>query len=135
MTAWKRDQVLLIGYSLGADVLPFMASRLPPDLLAHVRLIALLGPSHSTPLEIRVKDDRASELPVLPEVQKLRGRTLLCVGARGEADSLCSRDWPAGPERSNWTGAHAFTGDYAALADRILHTAGGHATSGAHGGI
>ena len=37
------DKVVLIGYSLGADVLPFMASRLKPDLVNRVVLIALLG--------------------------------------------------------------------------------------------
>ena len=36
LPAWGRQQLLLVGYSLGADVLPFMASRLPPDLLGRV---------------------------------------------------------------------------------------------------
>jgi type IV secretory pathway VirJ component len=135
MSAWKRDQVVLVGYSLGADVLPFMASRLPPDLLAHVRLIALLGPSHSTPLEIRVKENKASELPVLPELQKLRGRPLLCIGARGEADSLCPEIGALG-QSVELEGSHAFSGDYAALADRILQAARGSSkpAGGAGGG-
>lgn len=128
LTAWRRDGVLLVGYSLGADVLPFMASRLPPDLLARVRVIALLGPSPTTPLEIRVKEDRKSELPVLPELQKLRGRPILCVGARGEADSLCPAIGPLG-QSVELDASHAFTGDYGMLADRILaaarRTAGG----------
>ncbi len=135
ISAWKRDQVVLVGYSLGADVLPFMASRLPPDLLAHVRLIALLGPSHSTPLEIRVKENKASELPVLPELQKLRGRPILCIGARGEADSLCPEIGPLG-QSVELEGSHAFSGDYAALADRILQAARGSSkpAGGAGGG-
>ncbi|HWU39792.1 MAG TPA: AcvB/VirJ family lysyl-phosphatidylglycerol hydrolase, partial [Candidatus Acidoferrum sp.] len=33
LTAWNKRSVILAGYSMGADVLPFMADRLPPDLL------------------------------------------------------------------------------------------------------
>lgn len=45
LAAWHRDQVLLIGYSRGADVLPFMAHRLPDDLRARVRIVAIMGPT------------------------------------------------------------------------------------------
>src|SRR5436309_4433059 len=42
---WKKQRVLFIGYSRGADVLPFMIARLPAELRAKTRLLALLGPS------------------------------------------------------------------------------------------
>ena len=32
LAAWKKQKVLLVGYSFGADVIPFMATRLPDDL-------------------------------------------------------------------------------------------------------
>jgi type IV secretory pathway VirJ component len=120
LEALNRGQVLLIGYSLGADVLPFMASRLPADLLDRVRVIALLGPSHTTPFEIRLKEDKGSELPVMPEVEKLRGRPVLCIAAAGEEDSLCSDLGSDLGETVELRGSHAFNGDYEQLADRIL---------------
>ena len=40
---WHKNKVILIGYSRGADALPFMVSRLPDDVRASVALIALLG--------------------------------------------------------------------------------------------
>jgi len=120
LASWKRDRVLLVGYSLGADVLPFMASRLPADLLDRVRQIALLGPSHTTPFEIRVKEDKRSELPLMPEVVKLRGRPLLCVAAAGEEDSLCPDLGPELARTVELKGSHAFNGDYEQLADSIL---------------
>ncbi len=120
LAAWKRDQVVLVGYSLGADVLPFLTSRLPADLLAKVRLVALLGPSHTTPFDIRVKDDKATELPVLPEIAKLSGRPLLCLGGEGEADSLCPEIAQRGLGQAvELRGSHAFDGDYATLASHI----------------
>jgi type IV secretory pathway VirJ component len=120
LTTWNRGQVLLVGYSLGADVLPFLANRLPPDLLDRVRVIALLGPSHRTPFEIRIKEDKSSELPVMPEVEKLRGRPILCIAAAGEEDSLCSDLAPGLGQTVELRGSHAFNGDYEQLADRIL---------------
>ena len=45
LAVWSKQEVLLIGYSFGADVLPFFANRLPADLLEQVRLVALLGPA------------------------------------------------------------------------------------------
>src|SRR5579862_3485190 len=46
LDAWKADSVILIGYSRGAGVVPFMVNRMDDDLRVHVRLIALLGAEH-----------------------------------------------------------------------------------------
>jgi type IV secretory pathway VirJ component len=123
LAASGRKQALLIGYSLGADVLPFMVSRLPADLREKVALVALIGPSHSAPMEIRVTEDKATELPVLPEVKKLRGWPLLCVAGQGEQDSLCPDLDAQLARRVELPGAHAFDGNYPALADHILEAA------------
>src|SRR4029450_9754433 len=90
------QRVVLLGYSRGADVLPFMASRLPPDLRARVALVGLLGPGTSVDFEFHLSEwvadaARAGALPVRPEVEKLRGMPILCIYGAAEADSL----WPA----------------------------------------
>lgn len=123
LQAWHSSKVLLVGYSLGADVLPFLAARLPEELARQVGLIVLIGPSHSTSLAIRIHEDKASELPVLPEVQKLAGRPLLCVSGQGEADSLCNDLDPKLARRAALPGSHAFSGEVPAVADRILREA------------
>jgi type IV secretory pathway VirJ component len=124
--AWGKQQLLLVGYSLGADVLPFMAGRLPPDLLGRVRLIALLGPSRMTSFEFHLTDwlggSGGGDRPVLPEVTKLRGRPLLCLYGQEEKDSLCTEIGGLGKAVA-LEGSHHFGGDYAALADRILREA------------
>jgi len=56
LTTWKKDKVVLIGYSLAADVLPFMANRLELDLLNRVVLIALLGPGNDANFEFHLTD-------------------------------------------------------------------------------
>jgi type IV secretory pathway VirJ component len=124
--AWGKQQLLLVGYSLGADVLPFMAGRLPPDLLGRVRLIALLGPSRMTSFEFHLTDwlggSGGGDRPVLPEVAKLRGRPLLCLYGQEEKDSLCTEIGGLGKAVA-LQGSHHFGGDYPAIADRILREA------------
>jgi type IV secretory pathway VirJ component len=122
LAAWGKQHLLLAGYSLGADVLPFMANRLPADLQARIRLIALLGPGRRTSFEFHLTDwlgGSGGDLPVLPEVAKLRGKPLLCLYGQQEQDSLCTEIGALGKAVS-FQGSHHFGGAYASLADRIL---------------
>ena len=95
--AWKREEAILVGYSRGADVIPFMADRLPPDLLEKVRLMVLLGPEKTEDFEFHFSDLIPDYVPtedyqVLPEVQRLRAkrffaymerkRPIPCAGSR-----------------------------------------------------
>ncbi len=125
LAVWHKQRVLLIGYSLGADVLPFMFNRLSPPLQKQVELIALLGPSKLASFEFHVTQwvggGSNTDRPVLPEVQKLRGRApVLCLYGKEEEDSICPGLSPALGKSIGFAGAHHFGGDYGALADRIL---------------
>ena len=48
--------MLLVGYSFGADVLPFVVNRLPADLRARVASVSLLGIDSNASFEVRVTD-------------------------------------------------------------------------------
>ncbi len=127
-TAWQKQRVLLIGYSLGADVLPFLASRLPPALTARTVAIVLLGPGHSTDFEFRVTEwlpggTRNAPYAVLPEVRKLVGRKVLCLYGADETDTICPSLDPRAFKVVKLPGGHHFGGDYARLASVILQAA------------
>jgi type IV secretory pathway VirJ component len=122
---WSRPKVMLIGYSRGADTIPFMASRLPADLKERVSLLALLGPAHTVDFQIHFTDwlggsHRATELEVLPEVRKLKGLHLVCVYGEGESDTICPEMDPALATPIRLTGGHHFGGDYAGIASRLI---------------
>ena len=128
LRTWKKEKVVLIGYSLGAEVLPFIAARLPQDLLAKVELIALLAPSPETAFEFHLTDwvtdsPPPNALPVLPEVEKLRGKRLLCFYGEEEAGSLCPRLNAVTAQVIRLQGGHHFEGDYDILASTILYEA------------
>src|SRR5581483_381326 len=127
LAAWHADRVVLAGYSFGADVLPFLVSRLPPDLRAKVALVVLLGPSPGATFEFHVSDwlgGGGEEQPTLPEVEKLRGTSILCVYGEQESDSLCPKLPPGLAKPLATAGAHHFGGDYERLAQAILQAAG-----------
>ena len=129
LAVWGKQEVLLIGYSFGADVLPFFASRLPADLLERVRLVALLGPSETATFEFHVTDwlgGGSKGQPVLPEVKKLAGRPpVLCLYGSQEKDSICPQVPAAAGKAQVLPGAHHFGGNYDVLAALILKEAQG----------
>jgi type IV secretory pathway VirJ component len=127
LAVWDKSEVLLVGYSFGADVLPFFANRLPADLLARVRLVALLGPGQKADFEFHVTDwlgGGSKGQPILPEVHKLGGHPpVLCLYGSRESDSLCPQMSAAYGKAQVLPGAHHFGGDYDALAALILKEA------------
>lgn len=129
LAVWHKERVLLVGYSRGAEVLPFMADRLPADLRARVRLVALLGATGSVGFEFHVEDwlggsGGKNELPVKPEVEKLAGLKILCVHGNEERDSLCPSLGPGLATDLALKGAHHFGGAYETIAAAILREAG-----------
>ena len=125
LAVWNKGSAVLIGYSRGADVLPFMASRLPEDLRSRVRLISLLGPGQRTNFEVHLTDllggdADSSALPVLPEVLKLKQNKVLCFYGEEETDSLCRSLKDFNGEVIALQGGHHFSGDYQGIAARIM---------------
>ncbi|MFL5618768.1 MAG: AcvB/VirJ family lysyl-phosphatidylglycerol hydrolase [Gemmatimonadaceae bacterium] len=91
---WHRDRLVLVGYSRGADLAPFIVSRWPAELRARLALVALVGLADHANFEFHwqdvVHDTRhASDLPTRPELERIRGIRVLCVFGAEEKGSLC----------------------------------------------
>ena len=118
---WNRREVVLIGYSRGADVLPFAVSRLPEPVRRRVALVALLSPSKSATFEFKVADwfkDR-NGVPTRPEINKLRGTKTICVYGTDDKETVCT-DVDARIARPiPLSGSHHFDRDYGVLAGLI----------------
>jgi len=124
-SVWGQQKVILIGYSLGADVLPFMVNRLTPEVSERVSLVALLGPDEQVAFEFHVRDwfggsSSSDAFPVLPEVSRLGVRKILCFCGEKETDSLCSKLDPQRAKRFVLPGAHHFGGKYGVIAETII---------------
>jgi type IV secretory pathway VirJ component len=121
-----KQRVLLIGYSQGADVLPFAVSRLPEATRAHVALTAVMGMSEHALFEFHltswVSDDNSGPA-TLPEINRITGMPVLCIYGADENDSLCPKLDPKKFIIVKLKGGHHFDGDYAGLARQILAAA------------
>ena len=87
-----KQRVLLIGYSQGADVLPFAVNRLPPATRARVALAAIMGMSEHALFEFHLTSwisDSDSGPTTLPEVDRITNIPVLCIYGSDEKDSLC----------------------------------------------
>lgn len=128
MKLWTKRSIILVGYSFGADVLPFLFNRLPDSLSESVELIALLGPSSDAEFEFHLSDwvGGASQnaLPTLPEIRRIKDKRVLCIYGDDEQDNVCSQI--DSPHATAWSlpGGHHFGGDYQNIADRILSAVG-----------
>jgi type IV secretory pathway VirJ component len=72
---WGRERFLLIGYSLGAEIVPFITSRLPGEMKTKVTLTVLLSPETNTDFEIHVSNmlgigNRQNTFQVMDEIIK-----------------------------------------------------------------
>jgi type IV secretory pathway VirJ component len=121
-----KQRVLLIGYSQGADVLPFAVNRLPQATRARVALTAVMGMSEHALFEFHlsgwVSDDNSGPA-TLPEINRITGMPVLCIYGADESDSLCPKLDPKKFDVVKLKGGHHFDGDYAALARQILAAA------------
>jgi len=125
-SAWGRQHALLIGYSQGADVLPFAVNRLTAATRSRILTTTLLGLGRNAAFEFHLSNwvGPAAGLPIRPEYQKMPRATTLCVFGAGDKDSLCA-DFPAGtPGMVELSGGHHFDGDYDGLARLVLKFAG-----------
>lgn len=125
--AWHRQRVVLIGYSRGADLIPFMVSRLPADLRNRIALTALLGPGEWASFQFSLLDiarshARPDTFPVQPEVAKLKGTPVLCLYGSRDRGAICPSLAGARLARAiEHPGGHRVSGeDGPALVDTIL---------------
>ena len=126
LSHFGKNRVLLIGYSQGADVLPFAVNRLPAATKGPVSLMAILGMSEHALFEFHVSSwisDDNSGPATLPEVNRVTGMPVLCIYGEDEHDSLCPKLDPKKFNIVKVKGGHHFDGNYAGLADDILAAA------------
>jgi type IV secretory pathway VirJ component len=121
-----KQRVLLIGYSQGADVLPFAVNRLPEATRARVALVAVMGMSEHALFEFHLSSwisDSNAGPATLPEINRISGIPVLCIYGTDESDSLCPKLDPKKFKIVKLKGGHHFDGDYANLARQILAAA------------
>jgi type IV secretory pathway VirJ component len=125
---WNKPRVILIGFSRGADVMPFLVNRLPAEVRSSVDVVALIGLESTIdwkyhPSWIPFYHPHEPQSPVQPEVEKMRGLRMLCIFGSGEKTSLCRTLDPSLIASLQLSGGHHLGGHYAEAAAAILRAA------------
>jgi type IV secretory pathway VirJ component len=82
---WGRDKFILIGYSLGAEIVPFIVNRLPEEIRSKVESAVLLSPATTTDFEIHISNmlgmgNRQNTYNTIDEIKKMSVPTLIIFG-------------------------------------------------------
>ena len=116
--------VMLIGYSFGADVLPFTWPQLKPETRARIRLLTLLAPEKTTEFHVSVAGwlgIKSGSHSVVDAIGKLPPDPVLCVfGIEEIEDTPCRPETLPGMEIIHTHGEHHFDEDYPKLGQTIL---------------
>ena len=120
---WGRSRALVVGYSQGADTLPFMVNRLPPQTRALVGLTALLGLSDSADFEFHFTNWLGAShggIPTAPELARWSGSPYLCLYGKADREAACAQAAGKNGAVVEMPGGHHFDGGYGAIATEIL---------------
>jgi type IV secretory pathway VirJ component len=121
---WSCDKIILVGYSFGADVLPFAMTRLPPAVADRIEGLVLIAPSSYASFKFQVAGwfgaAGEKQWPTVQEVAKLRGHEILAIIGRDEKGGLATDLATAGARVKTLPGGHHFANNYEGLAKMIL---------------
>lgn len=123
---WQVENVVLIGYSFGANILPATYRRLPESDRQAVRLVSLLALSHQADFEIAVTGwlgytGAGKHGDPVDDLSGVEPNKIQCIHGVEEEDSACPAvEEIAGTDVESRKGGHHFDGDYEALTRLIV---------------
>ncbi|MEO8763860.1 MAG: AcvB/VirJ family lysyl-phosphatidylglycerol hydrolase [Ginsengibacter sp.] len=83
-----NQHIIFVGYSFGADVLPFVVNRLSKDINQNVIASFIMASSGSTDFEIHWSDifggNKQRSMDVVTEINKLVGKTIIIITGSDE---------------------------------------------------
>lgn len=88
----KKNKIILIGYSFGADVIPFIYNRIGDDYRKMIETVSMLSPGTGTDFEIHLSGmidikPGSSKYHVIPEVKKMEPLKPVCFFGREETNT------------------------------------------------
>lgn len=121
---WNRRRIMLIGYSFGADALPFMIAALDQRTRAQIDSVSLLGLGSTAQFQFHMMSwldvDSADARPTLPAIARLKGLPIRCIRGELEKDSACPSIPPWLADHYVVPGGHHFGRNAPLLAHIVL---------------
>jgi type IV secretory pathway VirJ component len=128
LAAWNKKSFVLCGYSFGADVIPFMVTRLPGDLKYMIKSVVMMSPDTKGDFEIHVADmlslgSSSDKYNVLAEVKKSSALShISCIFGKDEESETPKLFKASGAEIKLLPGSHHYNNDLGTLAQEIINS-------------
>jgi type IV secretory pathway VirJ component len=121
---WKRDRFVLAGYSFGANLIPFLANRLPQNIKNNLAAMILISPEKRGDFEIHLSDMlnlglSKGKYDVLQEIQQGDVKKYLVLFGSDESESNHQAFLQAGLKTEILQGNHHFDSEDGAVAQKI----------------
>ena len=122
---WPGRKFILIGFSRGANVLPFMLEGLSTPLRNRIARVALLSPAAGTEFEFRIRDwwsntHSPDAHPLAPAIESLHDLEVVCLYGTQDPSALCPHLPPGAARVVSFPGGHHVDNEYARVESEIL---------------
>jgi len=120
-----KDGFILSGYSFGASVVPFVASRLPPGLKSKLKGVVSLSPDETADFEIHIADmlnigGGGDKYNVLNEFKKIKDIPVVCYFGSAEDEATRLKFSKNGIKVGILPGNHHFNDDFSGIVKAIM---------------
>jgi type IV secretory pathway VirJ component len=124
MQQWHKKSFVLVGYSFGACLVPFIANRMNADVSRNLRGIYAVSPDEKADFEIHITDmlslgSSSDKYSVTAEIQKCR-QPVYCFFGDEEKAEVRSRFSSTKARVFTLKGDHRYNGDYSMLANELF---------------
>jgi type IV secretory pathway VirJ component len=117
---WNKNSFVLIGYSFGACVSPFIANDFPGPLKEILKGVYCFSPDETGDFEIHISDmlnfKNDEKYDVLTELKKIKSLNPVCIFGIEEEPELRNHFLSAGVRVESLPGNHHYNNDFKAVA-------------------
>lgn len=121
---WKKSSFVIVGYSFGACVAPFIANNLPANVKENLKGVFCLSPDETCDFEIHVVDmlsiSTKEKYDVLAEMKLISAFKPVCIFGSQEGAAVKSHFNLPGVKTEILPGGHHYNNDYTAVMAIII---------------
>jgi type IV secretory pathway VirJ component len=119
---WDNDHVVLLGYSMGAEIIPFVVNRLTDSYRDELLNTILIGPWETATFRIRLADyfmEINKGADVYAELGRLKDKHNTYIICDNKNISICNKNLDGVVDHDLLGGGHHFGGDYQSLSKLV----------------
>jgi type IV secretory pathway VirJ component len=124
---WNKKSIVLCGYSFGADIIPYLITRLPVDLNQMLKSGVMMSPDPEADFEIHVTDMLSlgginDKYDVLSELKKSAAKNIICIFGEEEDSEDHGLFKAAGATIKLIPGTHHYNNNFNAISNEIINS-------------